>query len=598
MPPSRALGPLLLSVAVVALWVAARPWFAGVHPFQPYHFRHLMYLGEERERRFYLGVLLFEALLIASLTLGWSRLWSDRHDAGVAKLVASGRSTYAQIALGSGVLAFAVGMVVVRQHTLTEDEKTYLFQAKLLLGGRLTMPVPDFPRAFWEPFVVEAHGRWSGQYFWAYPALLALGLLIHLPALFPALAFMTAVYFTGLLVEEYAGDRRAGVLAALLLATSPLAFFTAGSLHSATLSMACGTVALWSINRVARNQSSVGSAVALGLAVAVGLNNRPLDIAALAVGAGAVLFYRRRDDLLRVLVRLAPSIGIALLSLVVQAFLNRAVSGDYRHSGYWLFNEGHGFTTMGFGKGPFGYLHTPAMATIKTLTVWLRVAFYTTGAPYALLLVILPFPDPVGSMGTERRGRTPAVIVLVYAVAYFLYPGASILTTGPIYYDAIMPVMAGWIALSALTWHERVRSRPWGRGLVPAFLLAQAVAALVVFWPPELMEIANARKSASACERLPEQHGISRALIFVRGGAEAPASWTYWPPLPLPNLDDPILFAASRGHAADAAAAARYANGRPVYIARCVQEASPSLATYEPVTDRVAPLDGTSPGGR
>ena len=165
-PWSRALGPFLLSLAVIALWGWAHPWFAGVHPLQPYDWSQLIYLGE-RESRFYLGVLLFEALLVASLTLGLSRLWNDRHDARLAKLVASGRSTYAWIAVLSGTLAFGLGLVILKQHPITEDEKTYLFQAKLLLGGRLTMPLTEFPRAFWQPFLVEAYGRWSGQYFWA-----------------------------------------------------------------------------------------------------------------------------------------------------------------------------------------------------------------------------------------------------------------------------------------------------------------------------------------------------------------------------------------------------------------------------------------------
>jgi hypothetical protein len=580
-----------LSLAVVVLWIWAWPWFAGTRPLQPYDWAHVIRLGE-REGRFYLGALVFEALLVAALTVVCSRVWNGRLDARLAKLEASGKSAYAAIALLSGVLAIAVAFVVVRQHPITEDEKTYLFQAKLLLGGHLTIPVPDFPRAFWQPFLVEAGGRWSGQYFWAHPALLALGLLLHLPAIVPALELMTGVFFTGLLVEEYARDRRAGVLSALLLAGSPLALFTAGSLHSATLSMACGAVALWSMARVANGRPSVGSAVALGLSVAIGMHNRPLDIAALVAGAGVVLLLRRKVDLKRVLVSLAPSIAIVLLALVAQAFLNRAVSGSCAHSGYWLFNEGHGWTTMGFGKGPFGLPHTPSIATIKTLAVWIRLAFYTTGSPWALFLLVLPFP---GSRPGGRRGAAPGAIVLVYAGAYFLYASASILTTGPVYYDALMPVMAGWIALSAITWHERVRSQPWARRLVPSFLVAQAVAALIVFWPPELLEVANAASSASACERVAERRGVSRAMIFVGGGGKSLASWTSWPPQSLPTLDDPILFANSRGPAEDAGAAARYANGRPLYLAHCVQEASPTLARYDPVTDPADPLEATSP---
>lgn len=586
--------PLLAALAVAALWWWVRPWFAGSPPFQPYDWSHVIRLGE-RESRFYLGALLFEALLVASLTLGWSRLWSTRHarlDAQLAKLEASGKRAYAAIAVGSGILALVVAFAVLDLRLITEDEKTYLFQAKLLLSGHLTMPRPDFPRAFWQPFVVEAGGRWSGQYLWAHPALLALGLLLRLPAVIPAVELVTGVFFTGLLVEEYAGDRRAGVLAALLLGGSPLALLTAGSLHSATLSMACGAVALWSINRVSNARTSVGSAVALGLSVAIGLCNRPLDIAALVAGAGAALLHRHRLDLKPVLLRLGPSVAIALLAMVPQALMNQAVSGNYVHSGYWLFNEGHGWKTMGFGTGPFGLPHTPVLATVKTLAAWVRVGFYTSGSPILLLLLTLPFAGSGSGSGRDaHRGAAPAVIVLFYAVAYFLYASASILTTGPVYYDALMPVVTGWIALSAITWHERLRGEAWGRRLIPAFLAAQAAAALVVFWPAELREVASAAESASACQRLADRHGLPRAMIFVRAAGTFRASWTSWPPLAAPTLDDPILFAASQGPADDARAAARYANGRPLYLARCVREASPSLDRYDPLTSRVESAD-------
>ena len=54
-----------------------------------------------------------------------------------------------------------------------EDEVAYLFQAKTMALGHLTVPSPARPEAFWTPFVLDHQGQRFGKYPPGWPAILA-----------------------------------------------------------------------------------------------------------------------------------------------------------------------------------------------------------------------------------------------------------------------------------------------------------------------------------------------------------------------------------------------------------------------------------------
>ena len=56
-----------------------------------------------------------------------------------------------------------------------EDEVAYLFQARTMALGRLTVDSPANPDAFWTPFVLDHRGQRFGKYPPGWPAFLALG---------------------------------------------------------------------------------------------------------------------------------------------------------------------------------------------------------------------------------------------------------------------------------------------------------------------------------------------------------------------------------------------------------------------------------------
>ena len=542
------------------------------------------------EAGFYLIAFVVQLAILVSLTIALSRKWPSGWDDKLRDILARPRLA----AIAFALLAVAATTVVLQNatglHTLTEDEKTYLFQAKLLTMGKLSINVFPEARSFWEPFMVGKPGQWSGQYFWAPAVLLVPGLLIGCPWVISLLLVAVTVYVAAEAAREYSGDARVGLATAALMASSPLVILTGATLHNANLSAACISVALWSLV-VLTKRKSWRAQIALGVSVGVATHTRPLEILVVLMGAAVILLIRERGQPGRILRLLWPSILIALPLLALHPLVNHVVSGDWRHSGYWLINEGQGFKTMGFGRGPFGEPHTPEIAASKTLTVMMRIGFYAMGGPLLFGMLLSLF---LAASESKKRLWAPTIPIGLYAVGYFFYAGSSIQTTGPVYYLALMPLLLGWIALLAVCAHDELRTAlPRLRRAVPAIIVSQWLAALIVFWPTAWGELALAGRDASACDDLARTHKIHNAIVFVsaNGGALQGASWTVWPPLPSPTFDDDVLFPRHESTAKDLAVVARYGAGRGVYAANCVRARDYWLKHYDPATGAMTPLE-------
>ena len=568
--------PLLVALATLVLWVAGFSGFGGRDHLHEYTFFALAALSGN-EAVLYASVAFVQVLFVGGLGVWLAARWGAEVERTLRALVVRRTMTIGVVASLAAALALGIAAAVVHFHTLTEDEKTYLFQSKLLLHGSLSAPVPPGGSAFWEPFLVGAGGRWSGQYFWAQPALLAIGMAAHALYVVPAIEVACTVVFAGLLAEELTEDRRVGILTAVLVATSPVVVMTGATLLNANLSAACAAVTLWALARLHRGASRFATWV-LGLSTGLGLHNRVLDHAVILGASAVVLFVAHRGARAAMARRLLPAVAITLPFLVLHPLINTAVSGDWRHSGYWLSAQGHDWTTMGFGTGPGGFPQDGSIAAAKTLANGIRMAFYASGGP----LVLAPLVAVFVAGRARRFVHAGAFLVALYFAAYFAYASASITTTGPIYFEALVPVLAACAASAVIDAHDAAKDHAAFVRLVPALVIAQLAAAFVFFWPSALLEVGRAARDSSACDDLAATLDSSRpALVFVVP-ADVYASWTFWQPMASPTLDDRILFTRAGADARDAQIVGLFGSGRDVYLAHCVAAPEPRIERYAP----------------
>lgn len=130
------------------------------------------------------------------------------------------RTALALVSLGVGVLVFLVATEQFPHHSSNHDEAVYLLQAEMLLDGKLWFysSIPDAVRPW---FFVQDGTRLYPKYSPVPAAVFALGVLVDVPRLSLALVAIANTALVGLLTAE-AFDQRTGVVAAVLLVTSPL----------------------------------------------------------------------------------------------------------------------------------------------------------------------------------------------------------------------------------------------------------------------------------------------------------------------------------------------------------------------------------------
>ena len=155
-----------------------------------------------------------------------------------------------------------------------EDEVAYLFQAKVLARGQVVAPL-EFPQsAYWQPFVIEHEtGVRFGKYPPAWPLALAGGVLLGLPAFVNAALAALTVIITYVLGRD-PFNRERGVIAAALVAFSPMALLLNGTLMAHTAALCWTTLFMWTYLKMMHSRGghalrwSALSGASLGLVLA------------------------------------------------------------------------------------------------------------------------------------------------------------------------------------------------------------------------------------------------------------------------------------------------------------------------------------------
>jgi len=334
-----------------------------------------------------------------------------------------------------------------------EDEFAYLWQANVMAGGRIALPSPAEPESFLVPFVVDQSGIRFGKYPPGWPAALAVGVAAGAPYVVNPLLAGLAVWLTYRLGQRLAGDA-AGLLAAVLTATSPMLLMLSGSLmpHMLSLILTLGLVLAWFDLFLPRTKIvAPGSARRVRIAVVgscLGLLilTRPVTAIAVAFPFALHALYL----LLRFRGRfLGDLLAIAALTIAVGAILplwQWTLTGDPWVNPYTLWWP---YDRMGFGPGvgPLATGHTLRQAWINTrlsLYAWQHDLF---GWPYLSWAFL-----PLGLWSLRRRAEAWLALAIFPAliVVYMAYWVGSWLL-GPRYFVEALPMLAS-ISAAGMVW--------------------------------------------------------------------------------------------------------------------------------------------------
>jgi hypothetical protein len=484
------------------------------------------------------------------------------------------RHIYDLLALLLAVAGF-IASVWITQHIFEgiphiEDEIAYVWQAKALNEGHLTIASPSDERSFLVPFVVDYKGLRFGKYPPGWPAVLALAIRLGVRALVNPLLAAIGVWLTYLLGKRIFSEF-VGLLAAGLTVISPFFLMNSGSLLSHPLGLvlsalfALGWLASFCENKTDQltDSSSQGKkqwryTVLAGLSLGALILTRPFTALAIALpfGIHGIILLIRSDARTRLRLLLIACMGVIFVGLYL--LWQYTLTGNALLNPYTLwwpydrvgFGPGHGRTAAG---------HTLELAWINTrysLNIGSNDLFGWVGFSW----IFLPF----GLWAAKRNPKALLVgsvvisLILVY-MAYWI--GSSLF--GPRYYYeglysltlfsaagiawlASWPIKAGSAFIRYSGWRKM-------RPLLVTLLLGVLVSINLVSYLPTRLEgmvgLYNIELADQEPFETPSALALTPALVIVHS-----QRWMeYGALLDLedPELTTPFIFAWSVGPVTD-----------------------------------------------
>jgi 4-amino-4-deoxy-L-arabinose transferase-like glycosyltransferase len=445
-----------------------------------------------------------------------------------------------------------------------EDEVAYLFQAKTLALGRLTVPSPNHPDSFWTPFVLDHGGQRFGKYPPGWPAVLALGVVAGGPWWVNPLLSAVALYLVFRLGEALY-DRQTGLIAAFLGAFSPLFLVLGGSFLSHMSSLVWLLLfSLWFVWTAQGRRRWF--ALASGLALGMAFLTRSLTTVAFSIPFliySAIQVARRRQSNWSHYLLVALGAGSVALLLPLYQW---AVTGDPFLNPYTLWWP---YDRLGFGPGigamPGG--HSPYYAWINLKQDLSRASTDLLGWPALSWLPVL-----LGLALRPRRHRDWALLTpwLCLVVAYLFYwIGSPARLWGPRYYFEAFPGLWLLAAVGLVKTWELARPRQrWVRVALAAAVAVLFAVNVMVNIPYRFRE-AHGFYGISRAQLKPiEAADLHNALVIVYADR-----WLEYGALMAgmgPLLDDDIVYARGSSPDIDAQVVAEFP-GRTVHYLQAGQ---------------------------
>ena len=478
------------------------------------------------------------ALLLVVPPLAW--MGRRTVDAGFAWIL---RQSDRRLALALGAAA-ALGAWSVQGALFGHlphitDAISHTFQARIFAGGDLWAPAPPTPAAFAQyNLVISPEGKWFTKYAPGHALLLAPGAALGLEHLVLPLAWgaTVALFFVAVVRFQPRGE---SLLAAALLAGSPLGLLTAASFMSHTTFLFFCTAAFCLGTRgLEAPGRAVGRSLGAGALAGWAALSRPQDVPAAALFVGLLILIVPSSARRAVLGRLPWILLGAVPAAAALLAWNQALYGSPLASGY-NFGQLESYSPVIRDRMGFSAEYPVAQAVRQAAWTLLRFNKALWGWPSSLLLLPLAFLTP----GTRRTGLVllaPVVgTVLLYAT--FPYYGLELEAR---YYTFGLPFRALLTARAVRALADRVPALRRAAFLA-ALLGICALHALCFYWPRQLWPTyAGAYEyMRPGLDQAVAEARLARALVLVGSGDPNDLSYSSGFVHNTPRLDGDVIYA-------------------------------------------------------
>ncbi len=396
---------------------------------------------------------------------------------------------------------------VFQQTLTTDDERTYEFQAKILKSGRIFAPSPPVKESFKNFILIIEEDRWTGHYPLGHPLILALGMLLCSPYLFPVLFSGAIVLLVYLICKELYGSKKMAVLSAFLLVISPIFIFTSSTLLTHTSStFFLGLFMLLFTRSVEQEREGWKGyiyALLAGLFIGFAFNMRPLTAVGFGLPFAVLLFVRlfgKRKGLYgKALLMIA---GFSLLVLAT-LWYNYQLNGDFFKFPVEYYDA---FVNK-------AHYHSIQNGILNLSLNMIKLNAFLYGFPLSLFWVFLI----VFKKKFEKGDKLCSVIILSFAAAYLFWWFTGVSDTGPVYYyDLLIPIVILSSRGIVFLHHKIKQWFPGKKNFVPVFLSLSILFSIITFYPERVVFFRKLTSKINEPYKKIEKMGINNAVVFIK----------------------------------------------------------------------------------
>jgi 4-amino-4-deoxy-L-arabinose transferase-like glycosyltransferase len=471
--------------------------------------------------------------------------------AGGERRASAGAITLGVLIAASFVMSLVLGRSLFSLYSINHDDAMYVYEARLLGDGNLTLPAAEHD--FFSPWASGVRDdRVVMKYSPPWPAVLAASQRLTGSMLVASAAIAAAaVALVYLLARQILHERRVALLAAGVFALSPIALIQSGTSLPYLFQLVTGlafAVGLLAGLRHGRAWLLVVSGVALG----VGLFARPFDAVLFALPFVAALVWQLRDQR-HALARAVGFVAAGAAPIVALAMLyNAHTMGSPLALPFTVTGR---YDTVGFGRrgifpdSTFDFSPLDGLRGLARNLQWFPSWSFGGVITFALAGVAV--------VAAFRRGwrRTPWLLALAglavtVCLGYVVFwspfsmsvrwPGVQ--TLGPYYHLAVLvPVAILGARGLDLLWQGSRRQRRVGVAAASTGVLLTILAL-----PPKIEANAEVRDDFQEISDQLDALGLTDAVLVL----PARGNDGYRSPTPFlenrPDLDQPVLYAEDR----------------------------------------------------
>jgi hypothetical protein len=421
-------------------------------------------------------------------------------------------ATIAAVTAASLAATFADYMF--RRRATTSDEIAQLWQAKILLHGRLSLPPDPNPEFFALENVIDS-GRWYAQFPIGGSLVLVPGALIGAPWLVNPVLLAVAVLPLYWFARRVFGEMQGRAIAALF-AVTPMVLFMAGTLMNHVSVLCLVTIALAALmewERSTTTRRAMGFAAVIGIALGFTATIRPLDAIIVAAPIGVFQLWVIRRDWRRIR-ELAIQAVFGVIGTTPVLYANTATTGSPFRFGYEvMWGAGH---QIGFRVDPYGNVHTVGRALEYGMRYLSELNMSLVAWPIPALLIVI-----VGLLAFRRATRWDVLLIALLVAQVCAYASYSLVgeLLGPRFLYTALPTLVVILARAPFLVGERA-GRTWQRATLVTML-----ACMVVSWsmPWQLYSVLGLAKNTRNSRRVLKiditsavrEANIHNAVVFL-----------------------------------------------------------------------------------